>query len=287
MKNNKLKFAFFGTGDFAVKILDILLQNNYVPEIIITAPDKPKGRKMELTPSSVKIWAQKNNIKTITDYSLLVTDYDIFIVADYGKILPKEIINMPKYGTLNVHPSLLPKFRGPSPIQSFILNDDKKTGVTIILMDEQVDHGPVVIISNLKSQISNLSYKELEEKLAETGGELLVKTIPDWINGKIKPEEQKHNEATFTKKITKEDGLIKPDDSPELIMKKVLAFTPWPGAYFLAEKNGKQMRIIITDVEIKKNKLIIKKIKPEGKKEMPLNDFYREIIGRYLKMDQI
>ena len=285
------KFAFFGTGDFAVKILDILLQDNYIPEIIITTPDKPKGRKMELTPSPVKNWVQKNNIKTITDYSLLVTHYDLFIVADYGKILPKEIINMPKHKTLNVHPSILPKFRGPSPIQSFILSKDEETGITIILMDEEVDHGPIIAqqtwTSDVRLDIGCPSYKELEKKLAKLGGKMLVETIPDWINGKIKPREQNHGEATFTKKIIKENGLINPDDSPELIMKKILALTPWPSAYFFAEKDGRKMRIIITDAEIKENKLIIKKIKPEGKKEIPLDDFYKEIIGRYLKMDQI
>mgnify|MGYP001607361364 CR=1 FL=1 len=285
------KFAFFGTGDFAVKILDILLQDNYIPEIIITTPDKPKGRKMELTPSPVKNWVQKNNIKTITDYSLLVTHYDLFIVADYGKILPKEIINMPKHKTLNVHPSILPKFRGPSPIQSFILSKDEETGITIILMDEEVDHGPIIAqqtwTSDVRLDIGCPSYKELEKKLAKLGGKMLVETIPDWINGKIKTREQNHGEATFTKKIIKENGLINPDDSPELIMKKILALTPWPSAYFFAEKDGRKMRIIITDAEIKENKLIIKKIKPEGKKEIPLDDFYKEIIGRYLKMDQI
>lgn len=292
MENNKPKFAFFGTGNFAVKILDVLLQNNYKSKLIITTSDKPKGRKMELTPSPVKIWAQKNNIPYSCDYSLIANGYNLFIVADYGKILPKEIINMPKHKTLNVHPSLLPKFRGPSPIQSFILSDEKETGATIILMDEEVDHGPILAQQELEFSIfplrcseceaSNFQFSKLQEKLAKLGGELLVKTIPDWINGKIKPEEQNHNEATFTKKIVKNDGLINPEDSSELIMKKILAFTPWPGAYFFAEKDNKKMRVIITDAEIKENKLIIKKIKPEGKKEMPLNDFYRKIIEEYL-----
>lgn len=288
MENNKIKFAFFGTGDFAVGILDILIKNNYIPEIIIATPDKPKGRKMALTPPPVKVWAEKNNIKFIqpeklTHYSLPVASYDLFVVADYGKILPKEIINMPKHKTLNVHPSLLPKFRGSSPIQSFILSNEKETGVTIILIDEEVDYGPILKNAKIKNQnVKLLYYKELEERLAELGGNLLVEIIPNWINGKIKPEEQNHNEATFTKKITKENGLINPEDSPELIMKKIRAFTPWPSAYFFTEKNGKKMRIIITNAEIKENKLIIKKIKPEGKKEIPLDNFYREIIGRYL-----
>lgn len=275
-----LKFAFFGTGDFAVKILDILYQNNLIPELIITTPDKPKGRKIQLQPTPVKLLAQKNNIKTTTDYSLLTTDYSLFIIADYGKIIPKEILDIPKYGALNIHPSLLPKFRGPSPIQSFILSGaptqgrgkKEETGTTIILMDEKMDHGPIIAISNLKSQISNLYYKELEEKLAELGGELLVKTIPEWIEGKIKPTEQDENQATYTKKITKEDGLVDLEkDSPEIIERKVRAFTPWPNTYFFV--NNK--RIIITEAKLENGKLIIKKIKPEGKNEMPLRDFLR------------
>ncbi len=226
---------------------------------------------MQIQPTPVKLWAQKNNIKTITDYSLLSTFYTLFIVADYGKIIPKEILDIPKHGSLNIHPSLLPKFRGPSPIQSFILSGEKETGVTIILMDEKMDHGPIIAISNLKSQISNLYYKELEEKLAELGGELLIKTIPDWIEDKIKPQEQNHSQATYTKKIAKEDGLINAGDSLEIIEKKVRAFTLWPGAYFFA--NNK--RIIITEAEIENNKLVIKKIKPEGKNEMRFLDFLR------------
>jgi methionyl-tRNA formyltransferase len=197
---------------------------------------------------------------------------------------------MPKHKTLNVHPSLLPKFRGPSPIQSFILSKDEETGITIILMDEEVDHGPILAqqtwTSDVRLDIGCPSYKELEKKLAKLGGKMLVEVIPDWIDGKIKPQKQNHKEATFTKKIIKENGLINPDDSPELIMKKILALTPWPSAYFFAEKDGRKMRIIITDAEIKENKLIIKKIKPEGKKEIPLDNFYRKIIGRYLKTDR-
>lgn len=184
MKKESIKFVFFGTGDFAVKILDILYQNNFAPSLIVTATDKPKGRKMILTPSPVKIWAEKKNIKTITDYSLLSTLYSLFIVADYGKIIPKKILNIPKYGFLNVHPSLLPKFRGPSPIQSFILSGaptqgrgkKEETGTTIILLDEEMDHGPIVAQQNLDTKcplghlVSKWTYKELEEKLAELGG---------------------------------------------------------------------------------------------------------------------
>jgi methionyl-tRNA formyltransferase len=222
--------------------------------------------------SSIKYQVKILQPEKLTRYALPVTRYALFIVADYGKIIPKEILDIPKYGTLNIHPSLLPKFRGPSPIQSFILSGEEETGVTIIKMTEKVDAGPIIAqqkFSIFNFQFSN--YKDLKEKLAELGGELLIKIIPDWIEGKIKPQEQNYSQATFTKKITKKDGLIDLNENPQTIYKKFLAFTPWPSIYFFA--NDK--RIIITDASFKKNKFIIKKIKPEGKNEMSFEDFLR------------
>jgi methionyl-tRNA formyltransferase len=272
-----IKFAFFGGGDFSVRVLEILKQNSFVPEFIITAPDKPKGRKMILTPPPIKIWAQKNNIKYIIDYSLLITDYyDLFIIAAYGKIIPKEILDIPKYGTLNVHPSLLPKYRGPSPIQSFILSGEKETGVTIMLTDEKMDHGPILANSKFQIPKSKINYKELEEELAELGGNLLVEIIQKWINDEIKPQEQDHSKATFTKKIIKEDGLIDIKNEPaEIIERKIRAFTPWPSAYFFV--NGK--RLIITKAELTDSGLKIERVKPEGKNEMNFEDFLRGYKG--------
>ena len=298
-------FAFFGTSELSVKILDKLIENGYVPSLVVTAPDKPKGRKMILTPPPVKIFAQKHNLKIVQPERLAVKPpngdltakpFDLFIVASYGKIIPKSILDIPKLGTLNVHPSLLPKFRGPSPIQSFILNGEEKTGVTIMLMDEQVDHGKILTQRNLEVGLPSalgslasklLNAKQLEEKLAELGGEMLVDVIPKWIKGEIKAKEQDHSQATFTKKINKEDGLVDLEkDNPEIIYRKFLAFQPWPGIYYFIEKNGKPLspktsasqgkfRVIITDMEIEDNRLKIKKVKPEGKKEMDYGDFLK------------
>ena len=294
---SNLNFAFFGTSEFAVKILDRLIENGYTPGLIITAPDKPKDRKMILTPPPVKVFAQKHNLKIIQPERLAVKPpsggltakpFDLFIVASYGKIIPKSILDIPKFGALNVHPSLLPKFRGPSPIQSFILSGEEKTGVTIMLMDEQVDHGQILSQkefgnkipaspagkSNLKSK--NLNAKELEEKLAELGEQLLVDTIPKWISREIKAVEQDHSRATFTKKINKEDGLVDLEkDSPENIYRKFLAFQPWPGIYYFTEKNGKKIRVIITDMELENGQLKINKVKPESKNEMEYEKFMK------------
>ena len=290
---SNLNFAFFGTSEFAVKILDRLIENGYTPGLIITAPDKPKDRKMILTPPPVKVFAQKHNLKIIQPERLAVKppsggltakSFDLFVVAAYGKIIPKSILDIPKFGILNVHPSLLPKFRGPSPIQSFILSGEEKTGVTIMLMDEQVDHGSILSISKIKSKISNLpagkaglNSEQLEEKLAELGGQMLVDTIPKWINGEIKAKEQDHGQATFTKKITKEDGLVDLEkDNPEIICRKFLAFQPWPGIYYFAKKNNQKFRIIITDMEMSESgQLKIKKVKPESKNEMEYEKFMK------------
>ena len=295
IKNKKIKnlnFAFFGTSELSVKILDKLIENGYVPSLVVTAPDKPKGRKMIMTPLSVKVFAQKHNLKIIQPERLAVKppsggltakSFDLFVVAAYGKIIPKSILDIPKFGILNVHPSLLPKFRGPSPIQSFILSGEEKTGVTIMLMDEQVDHGSILSISKIKSKISNLpagkaglNSEQLEEKLAELGGQMLVDTIPKWINGEIKAKEQDHSQATFTKKINKEDGLVDLEkDNPEIIYRKFLAFQSWPGIYYFTEKNNQKVRVIITDMEFQNGHLLIKKVKPESKNEMEYEKFMK------------
>lgn len=286
MTPKKLNFIFFGTSEFSVKVLDILMKNGYAPDLVITASDKPKGRKMILTPPPVKVFSQKHNFKIIQPEKLVHLDiqcpsghwmskWDMFIVASYGKIIPKSILDIPKFGTLNVHPSLLPKFRGSSPIQSFILSGEEKTGTTIMLMDEQVDHGQ--ILAQQQWQGETLTLPKLEEKLAELGGQMLVDVIPKWINGKIKATEQNHNQATFTKKITKEDGLVDLEkDSPEMIYRKFLAFQTWPGIYYFTEKNGEKIRVIITDMELPKTgELKIKKVKPEGKNETDFEVFLK------------
>jgi len=301
IKNKKIKnlnFAYFGTSEFAVKILDKLIENGYVPSLVITTPDKPKGRKMIMTPPPVKVFAVEHNLKiaqptSLSSYHLQPTTYNLFIVASYGKIIPKSILDIPKFGTLNVHPSLLPKFRGPSPIQAFILSGEEKTGATIMLMDDKIDHGQILLQKEFearstkfeirnKFQIQNsenlkLNAKQLEEKLAELGGQMLVDTIPKWISGEIKAVEQDHSQATFTKKINKEDGLVDLEkDNPEIIYRKFLAFQPWPGVYYFTQKNNQKFRVIITDMEMSESgQLKIKKVKPESKKEMEYEKFMK------------
>jgi len=283
-KSENLKIAFFGTPQVAVYVLKELKKGGITPNLIVTAPDKPAGRKLILTPPPAKVWAEENFISTFQPKTLKNKDtiesikdegpWDLFIVAAYGNILPKEILEIPKYGTLNVHPSLLPRLRGASPIQTAIL-EENETGVTIMLVDEKMDHGPIVVQE--KINISNWPPRasDLEEILTRRGGQILSEIIPKWINGKIKEKEQNHDDATFTKKITKEDGFIDLNDNPEKNYRKIRSFNIWPRAYFFIKHNNKKIRVIITDAEFSNGKLIIKKVIPEGKKEISYEVFLK------------
>ncbi len=275
-----IKFAFFGSSKFSVIVLDELELHGFIPICVVTTPDKPKGRKLVMTPTEVKLWAQKRNIKAFDPMKLddLFRDglakegCEVFVVASYGKIIPGTIINLPKYKTLNIHPSLLPKYRGASPLQSAILDDAKETGVTIMRIDERMDHGPIV--AQEKVTVNEWpAYEKFEETMAKVGGKLLAKILPEWIAGKIEEREQDHSAATYTKKITKEDGLIDFNDDPYLNFRKTQAYHEWPQAYFFAERNGKQIRVKITGASFKDGKLAIEKVIPEGRREISWEDF--------------
>lgn len=283
-----LRIAFWGTSRFSVIVLDEMKSRGVLPELIVTLPAKPKGRKLELTPSDVSIWANANNIPTLEPSeikssefsSTLGTDWDLFIVASYGKIIPRALLDIPKHGTLNVHPSLLPKLRGASPLQGAILEEvpvgsTHETGVSIMLIDEEVDHGPIV--AQEKIMIHNWPPKDsgLEEILGKLGGKLLVEVIPDWMGGKITPTAQNHSEATYTQKITKESGRIDLSDNAERTYRKVRAFDVWPRTYFLTKRNGREMRVVVTDAKIDDGKLIPLRVIPEGKREMSYEEFLR------------
>ncbi len=277
------RFAYFGTPLFATIILDELEKKGLLPAVVITAPDKPKGRKLIIAPSAAKAWAESRHIPVLTPEKLYdeafmaepsLHDCDLFIVAAYGKIIPKAILGMPKYGVLNVHPSLLPKFRGPSPIESVILSDENHTGVSIMKLDEELDHGPIVAQEECHLPEWPPKGSLLSRTLAHQGGSLLARIIPEWIT-KQEAQEQDHSQATFTKKISKEDGLIKLTDDALLNYKKIQAFDEWPGAYFFTERNGKKIRVRATSAILHNGILTILRVVPEGKKEMSYEDFLR------------
>ncbi|MDO8600897.1 MAG: methionyl-tRNA formyltransferase [bacterium] len=236
---------FWGTSEFAIPPLEALLNEGYSIVVVVTTPDKPAGRKQLLTPPPVKSWLTKHGTwntkikilqpEKLSDENLkseiLNLKSDIFVVASYGKIIPADILALPKYGALNIHPSLLPRWRGPSPIQYTILNGDTETGVTIIKMDEKMDHGPIVANSKPQTLNSKTTYPELHDALAKTGAELLIETLSKWIAGEIKPIPQDESKATYSKMLRKEDGHIDWSRPAEEIERMVRAFNPWPGAY--------------------------------------------------------
>ncbi|MFY9457327.1 MAG: methionyl-tRNA formyltransferase [Candidatus Spechtbacterales bacterium] len=244
-----MNIVFFGTPEFAKIILERLIQKGYKPISVVTQPDQPVGRKQIMTPPPVKVLAEQKKIPVMQPEKLdkavirklQTTNYQLAIVAAYGKIIPKKILGIPKYGALNVHPSLLPRWRGPSPIQYAILNGDKETGVTIMLMDEEIDHGDIV--SSIRYQVSREETAgELSQKLAEIGADLLIDTIPKWVAGEIQPEAQDHKKASYSKILTKEDGHIDWAKSAEEIECQIRAFTPWPGSFTFW--NNKRLNIV-------------------------------------------
>lgn len=323
-----MNYVFFGTPEFAAIILERLIKAGFAPRLVICNPDRPVGRKKIITPPPAKVIAQKNGIKVyqpegleaphqnpegvrrsgprgagkfgagqVRNLELEIGEADFAVLAAYGKILPKEIISMPKSGTLVVHPSLLPHFRGTTPIQNAILAGDKVTGTSIILADEKADHGPIVAGKELEIK-ENDTYGDLLGRLADLSAELLIKTIPGWLAGKITPQVQNENYATYTKKFEAEDAFIDPEDlraaqdgtSPskaEIIERKIRALNPEPGTWtkitpeaaslIRANKGyigniGKRMKILETELNPPTGggKLVLKRIQFEGGKPQTL-----------------
>jgi len=272
-KEKEIKFVFFGTDDFSVSILDELKKADLIPSLIVAAPDRPKGRGLVMTSPETKIWAESRGINVMQPEklndsfisNLKAETWNLFIVASYGKIIPQSVLDIPTNGVLNVHPSLLPKWRGASPVEAQILNDDTEVGVTIMLVDDKMDHGPILSQAIVDVPYWPMRGSELQKLSAIEGGRLLAETITDWVDGNIEEQEQDHDTATFSKKIKKEDALLDLKEDAYQNLLKIRAFDIWPRAYFFDEE-GKRM--IITDAEVKDEKLIIKRVIPEGKKEI-------------------
>jgi methionyl-tRNA formyltransferase len=279
-----MKFVFFGSSELSVYVLEKLKSRGIYPVFIVTTRDKAKGRKLVLSPNIVKTWAIENKIDFIDPKSLKdedvekilrAIDSDLFLVASYGKIIPDNIFNIPLHKTLNIHPSLLPKYRGASPIQSQILLDDKNVGVTIIMIDSLMDHGPILIQNKVSLDNWPIGRIELEKVLAEEGAILFEQIYEDWIEGKIKPIIQNENTVTVCTKITKEDGLIDRSSDPYKNLLKIKALEGWPGTYFFIKRNNREIRVLIKQAKIEDGELILERVLPEGKTEMSYSDFER------------
>jgi methionyl-tRNA formyltransferase len=256
MSNNlkETKIIFMGTPDFGMPVLKYLISDTNVVAVV-TQPDKKVGRSQTLTPPPIKQFATEKNIEVLqpekvkgnSDFVKQIKDLkpDLVIVVAYGFILPKEILDIPKFGVINIHASLLPKYRGASPIQSAILNGDQETGVSLMLLDELMDHGAILAQKKVKI-LPYDDFKTLHDKLATLGTELLSETLSDYLSGKKQPKKQKDSDATYCQLIKKEDGKIDWNKSAEEIERQVRAFNPWPSAFTNWE--GKNLKILKSEV---------------------------------------
>ena len=283
MSINKLNFIFWGTPEVASETLEILKENGYLPSLIVTSPDAKSGRGLEMHASPVAIFAEKNNILCLKPEKLDVIfanqlsaiSYQLSIVVAYGKIIGEEILNTPKLGSINIHYSLLPKYRGASPVESAILNGDTETGVTIQKMKYELDSGDIIAQEKMKI-FPDETAPGLRTRLIKMGGELLVKTLTPTLLPLTKGEvletkeafksiPQDKSKATYCKKIKKEDGIVDLGaELPNVLYNKFRAYATWPRTFFF--KNGKRM--IITKAKLENNEFKILKVIPEGKREI-------------------
>ncbi len=254
-----LRIIFMGTPQFAVPALEALIQGaasgRILPEgyelvAVITRTDKPVGRGQEIVYSPVKqvalahgipVW-QPGSLKRPENIEALAAYHaDLFVVAAFGQILPQAVLDQPRYGTLNIHASLLPKYRGVSPIAEAILQGDSETGVTIMLIDAGVDSGPILLKCSVPI-FEDETTGSLTVKLADVGAQALLEALPLWVKGEIIPEPQDEQRASHTRMLRKEDGEISWDRPAAVLAREVRAYTPWPGAY--THWRGKLLKIV-------------------------------------------
>ncbi|MEW6610079.1 MAG: methionyl-tRNA formyltransferase [Patescibacteria group bacterium] len=243
-----IKIIFFGTPEFAVPSLrrfagrdDIILQ------AVVTQPDAPKGRSLRITPSPVALVAAELGLPVLkidkfTDASqvnqLRQYNVDCYVVVAYGAMLPLSLLALPHRGALNLHPSLLPRYRGPSPIPSAILNGDAETGVSIMVLDAEMDHGPICTQKKV-ALLPTDTAPALSDRLAQIGAGVFVETLIDYVRGTIHPFPQDDARATYTKQLTKEDGRIDWTKTSDTIARQVRAYTPWPGSWTMLDYGKK------------------------------------------------
>ncbi len=255
------RFVFFGTAPLKDAVLGELEHECYVPAKIVESGSISRELIEELQKS----------------------EWDFFLVASYGQKIPSELLEMPRRGVVNVHPSLLPSLRGPSPIRSAILNDQKETGISIMLLDDELDHGPIIAQKKITIREWPPHGRALDELLALEGGKLLATILPAWLAGEIEARPQNDDLATYCHTFKKEDGLLDLRAEAYQNLLKIRAFEGWPGTYTFFERAGKKLRVGILDAHIEGNpstllrtgKLVIDTVKPEGKREMGYVEFLR------------
>lgn len=303
-----MKIIYMGTPDFAVPALKALASSEHEVCAVFTQPDKPRGRKMILTPPDVKVCAQSLNIPVYQPESMkngdaleIINQYnpDVIVVAAYGKILPIAVLDAPKFGCVNIHGSLLPKYRGAAPIQQSVLNGDKVTGITTMLMDVGLDTGDILLTEETEIG-ENETSGELFDRLAVLGGELILKTLAALEKGEITPKKQDESLATHTSKIDKSLCPIDFSKSASEVHNKVRGLNPWPVATTkicgknvkvystkLCPKSGKIGEVLSTKpliVACGEKSVEILELQPEGKKRMTADAF---LAGHKLEIGDI
>lgn len=298
------KVVFMGTPDFSVPVLQRLLEEKYDVIAVVTQPDRPVGRKKVLTPPPVKVEALKHNIPVYQPEkirqseelkTIISLNPDIIVTAAFGQILPKELLDAPKYGCVNVHASLLPELRGGAPIHYSILQGKEKTGITIMYMAEKLDAGDIISVAEVKIEEED-TVGTLHDKLSVVGSDLLAETLPKLLAGEITPIPQKDEEATFAPNLKRSDEKIDWSTSGEEVYNKIRGLNPWPVAFTLYQ--GKVMKVWAgkkvtkteeaapgTIVEITDQGPVIAtgndtyiqliEVQPAGKKKMDIGQFLR------------
>lgn len=303
----KYRALFFGTPEFVIPVLEYLYTNENLMGVV-TQPDKPRGRGLSLSPSPVKVWALEKGLKVFEPQKLKDLTFlsilkelspDLIVVFAYGKILPREILEIPKEGCWNIHLSLLPKYRGASPVQWTLLAGEKETGVTIMLMDEGMDTGPILLQKRLSIEVED-NTQTLLQKLSKLSVLALKETLKYWKEGKLKPKPQSNEGVSYAPLIKKEDGFFTFEEPAELILRKLKAFYPWPGVF--TKYKGKILKIYAVEVipfegeanpgevlkidregilvATSKEALLLKEVQLEGKKRVSGYEF---ALGQRLK----
>lgn len=288
----KLKIIYCATPEFAIAPLQQLLRDKRFNVLCaITQEDKPKGRGEKIAYPAMKTFALSNKLIVLQPQKIKELEQkinelkpDFIMVFAYGQLISKEILEIPRFGCINIHLSFLPKYRGASPVQEAILQNDTETGVTFMLMDETLDTGDIILQRACKISPQDTA-QMLLKKLSDLSAELLPDVLIRFAQGKIKPKPQNNALATYSRKIKKNHGLIDfKKETAEEILRKIRAFTPWPGCYFFAK--GKRIKLIQAEAgerkisneigfQTKQGVLIPKRLQMEGKKEMGIEEFLR------------
>ena len=307
MIDKSMKIIYMGTPEFAVAPLQMLCDNDYQVVLVVTQPDKARdrGKKVQHTPVKEKALEygiavlQPETVKNNTDFidQIKGINPDLIIVAAYGKILPPELLQIPRLGCINIHASLLPKYRGAAPIHRSIIDGEEKTGVTLMYMEEGLDTGDMIV--SRSTEIGKKTTEDLHDELSLMGGKLLIETMPEIANGTNSRTKQDDTLATYAPMVFKKDGLVDFNKSPKEIEQLIRGFNSWPGAYTIyhgeamklwqavvIDENANKPNGTVTDVSDQGIKvaaggrsLLIKKIQMSGKKAM--------LVSEYLKGNKI